>query len=220
MIKYSQHNILVRLCVIALSLIMGLVSALGTVAGNGIEGKDFPPLSVEPEQAPSAGLCGINCLYVALRLWGDDKYSFEQLVSFFPNSQEKGTSLAQLRLFLEKEGYHCKITKFSDEKLRKSDEKTLVFYLIERSNEAHIILKKRVASGSIQLIDPPNIITYRDKDQNAPYPDEYIALTASPNPVGNGFDPYLTGLVLTGVFSVILIYSFCSKKKKIVCATS
>ncbi|MDR2980922.1 MAG: hypothetical protein LBV12_01600 [Puniceicoccales bacterium] len=133
--------------------------------------------STDPSQ-----LCGINSLYVALKLLGEDELDYLALLEKFPQAKEAGVSLREIEQYLVQKGYCCQYAKLEKETLPVLDQAKLTFVLNE-AGSPHIFLMRSKNNGAIQIIDPPHdpFLFEAEKMRDR----SFAALVVSEAPLGN-----------------------------------
>jgi hypothetical protein len=111
-------------------------------------------------------LCGVNSLYLALRLLSiDAKPDYEKLLSFFPNARSEGISLEQLSQYFDKRQIPWQYARLGKEELKQLSEKAILFVLTKSKNNAHLYLMRRNGPERWQAIDAPsNFVDIKGSD--------------------------------------------------------
>lgn len=116
----------------------------------------IPPLEWGPHGQSNPQLCGVNCLYLALRFLGDQKSDYESLLRAFPEAIRSGLSLSALKRELEGRGYHGVLDKLSERELASLPQGRLAIVLSKGEHGNHLSVKVPAVNG-LKIVDPPNV---------------------------------------------------------------
>ena len=98
-------------------------------------------------------LCGVNAAYVALRLLGDE-IRFGEVVDAFPQVEARGVTLQEVGEFLKHRGVAVKLARMSEAELARRAGQLGIF-LLPGDEMSHMVVKRVVAGGVVQTLDPP-----------------------------------------------------------------
>jgi ABC-type bacteriocin/lantibiotic exporter with double-glycine peptidase domain len=159
----------------------------------------FEPVAPSPEL-----LCGINCLYLTLKIFHEN-VGYNNILKAFPDAAKNGTSLQQIQAYLMEKGYKCDIQKINDVALRENGGDVVAIILLQQSTGFHIILKKsQMNPDGITVIDPPNTKHFLPSANLSTEP--HVTLLVSKSPISGGTYPKQ---LLVCFFLGISIFSGC-----------
>lgn len=116
---------------------------------------NFPNLEIVEESTSAGGLCGVNCLYVVMRLVGDEPVEYAELLSAFPGAAKNGISLNEIKAFLQSRHISCSARFSNDSAIVKQKNGVLALVVVdENCSTPHIIIKRAIGGDKIQIIDP------------------------------------------------------------------
>jgi hypothetical protein len=77
---------------------------------------------VDPNLHQNGNFCGTNGLFAALNILGEVPETYEQLLTAFPNVQENGCSLLQIKAYLDKKtSLHSRLLWRKDKEIAELD---------------------------------------------------------------------------------------------------
>ncbi|MCR1928446.1 cysteine peptidase family C39 domain-containing protein [Enterococcus gallinarum] len=120
--------------------------------------------------------CGLCCVNMVMRFHGDQipmSYLYESL-----EVGRDGHNLSQLRGFLEKNNYECKIYKSNVSDLEKFNGSPLIVFI----NNSHFVVLEKINSRNVTYVDPD---IGRVKKDLSEFEAEYSGKFLFANPVVN-----------------------------------
>lgn len=137
------------------------LAVLGALAGTSSAEREvsilrgqFPPAIEQISIVDRPQLCGIDCLYLARGLLGDNGSSFDAIRRQFPDAIDRGTSLQELERYLRALGYHTRLESLSERALARRDGRMVGIVLVSADAGYHLIVKMRDAEGGVRVLDP------------------------------------------------------------------
>ena len=191
-----------------------LFVSFGQLAGNEeMEIKRRVESVIGTEQSQ---LCGVNSLYLALRIFTGDKPNHSDLIKRFPEVREKGLNLEQLSQYFDEKGYSWKYARIGKKEIEKLNKKIVAFVLTKDGDNAHIHLMKKKNDAILQIADAPD--TYKEISVASIGSQQFNCLLASKEKVSfpaqtNWIKICLSGCLILGGLGLCVPMFF--KKKAI-----
>ena len=99
-------------------------------------------------------LCGINSLYIALRLFGEENIEYKTLLASFSDVRRRGISLQELKSFFERKTYYCVTNEISELEITQLPSSTVAIALTQYGEyNYHLTTKISDGNGSLLVAD-------------------------------------------------------------------
>ena len=202
MLKKNKHFL--ALIVLCAAFFGNIIPCLAQNSQGDVEIINNIPLTFSEPKNETPKLCGIYCLYVALRILGEGNLTFKQLLESFPKAQENGTTLNELKAFLENKNYFCKPLEMTDAELSSMGKAVLAFTLLNgHSQYPHLILKLPNGKDSIYHIDVSGKIQKYQKESFCLEPQFMLLVSKDPIKVEG---ETLRWLLVPSCFGITIIF--------------